>query len=45
LAAKIRTVALLDRCVEGVHVDVDDLPLAVLVHRILASLQPFRRVP
>jgi hypothetical protein len=26
-------ISLLDRRVEGVHVDVDDLPLAVFVHR------------
>jgi hypothetical protein len=28
-------IPLLDGCVEGVHVDVDDLPLAVFVHRAL----------
>jgi hypothetical protein len=32
LAAEIRIVPLLDRRVEGVHVDVDDLPLTGFVH-------------
>jgi len=32
---KLRIVPLLDGCLEGVHVDVDDLPLAVFVHRAL----------
>jgi hypothetical protein len=45
LAAKLRIIPLFDGCVEGVHVDVDDLPLAVFVHRTLVSLQPSRRVP
>ena len=35
LAAEIRIVPLLHGCVEGVHVDVDDLPLAGFVHRAL----------
>ena len=35
LAAELRIVPLLDGCVEGVHVDVDDLPLAIFVHRAL----------
>jgi hypothetical protein len=34
-AAELRIIPLLDGCVEGVHVDVDDLPLAVFVHRAL----------
>ena len=45
LAAELRIVPLLDGCVEGVHVDVDDLPLAVFVHRTLVSLRPTRREP
>ena len=39
LAAELRIVPLFDGCVEGVHVDVDDLPLAVFFHRSLLSLR------
>ena len=35
LAPELRIVPLLDGCIEGVHVDVDDLPLAGFVHRAL----------
>jgi hypothetical protein len=35
LAAKVRIVPLLDRRLESVHVDMDDLPLAFHVHRAL----------
>ena len=45
LAPKLRIVPLFDGCVEGVHVDVDDLPLSVFVHRALVSLRPSRREP
>jgi hypothetical protein len=36
---------LFEGCVEGVHVDVDDLPLAIFVHRTPANLRPTRREP
>jgi len=45
-AAEIRVVPLLDRRVEGVHIDVDDLALAAFVHRTMGeytSIQQRRR--
>jgi hypothetical protein len=45
LAAEVRIVPLLDRRVEGIHVDVNDFPLSVFVHCTLVSLQPSRREP
>jgi hypothetical protein len=42
LSPKIRVVALLDRRVEGVHVDMDDLALGGIGHgKILLSYRPF----
>jgi hypothetical protein len=44
-ATKLRIVSLFDGYVEGAHVDVDDLPLAIFVHRASLSLRPARGKP